>query len=181
MAGFKTGFAAGAAIVAIPAFFLLEKVASEPARFPGKTVSIMDGYVSVIGSIVGDDRREDERPVNNMVEMKCRKSEMTCSFLSINELTTGHIGWPSTDTLAVRSWSDKDLVADSLPGVGLEPPCNYFEVRVLFDTKDVTYTRIPNPAADQTRCKELFSTDNSIRQWRIDDGKGVYGYVPGDS
>lgn len=180
MAGFKTGLGIGAAIIAIPAFFLLERVASEPTRFPGKTVTVADGYVSVLGSIVGDERREAERPTNNMVEMKCQKREMTCSFLSINELGTGHVGWPSTDTLAIRSWTDKDLLADSLPSSGLVPPCNYYEVRVLFDTEDVTYTRIPNPEADKSRCAELFKSDGSIRQWRIDDGKGVYGYAPGE-
>lgn len=180
MAGFKAGVLMGAGIIAIPAFFLLEKVASEPTRFPGKTVSVMDGYVSVLGSIVGDERIEAERPANNMVEMKCRKRDMTCSFLSINELTAGHIGWPSTDTLLIRTWTDKDLVADSLTHSGIEPPCNYYEVRVLFDTEDVTYTRIPNPDADQTRCEKLFGNKGSLRQWRIDDGKGVYGYTPGE-
>lgn len=180
MAGFKTGLAVGATIVAIPAFFL-EKVASEPTSFPGKAVTVMDGYVHVLGSIVGNERLEDDRPINNMVEMKCYQSDMTCSFLSIDELDPGDIGWPSTDTLAIRSWTDKDLVADSLPSSAFQQPCTYYEVRVLFDTEDVTYTRIPNPKADQAQCEKMFGSKGSIRQWRIDDGKGVYGYISGES
>lgn len=86
------------------------------------------------GSDVGDKRQEAERPANNRVEMKCLKREMRCSFLSINELGRGHVGWPSNDTLAIRSWTDKGLVADSLPHSGSGPACVYCEARAFTDT-----------------------------------------------
>lgn len=179
MAGFKTGVAVGAVSVGALAVWLIVKIDSQPIAFPSKAVAIQPDYVSVIGSIVGSDAREDARPQNNMVQMECHKSDMACTFLSINEDQSGQIGFPFIDNLTVRQWTDRELVADSLRETGLRPPCNYYEVRVIFGTKDVAYTRIPNPRADKKSCNELFGSDNRIRQWRIDNGKASYDYEPG--
>lgn len=185
MAGFKTGLALGALATGAVALWALEKVDAEPIRFPTKSVNVTDGYIAVVGSIVGDEPAEAERPVNNMVEMFCRADEMSCTFLSVNEIAPRLVGLPSTDTLAIRRWTDREMVADSLVETGPMGPCAYYEVRVIFESQDVTYTRLPNAQADQERCREFFDEflggGPALKQWRIDDGKGSYDYQPGTS
>ncbi|QIG53907.1 hypothetical protein G6N82_06835 [Altererythrobacter sp. BO-6] len=179
MAGFKTGLALGVIMTGGAALWALDKEGSEPIRFPTKSVYLASDYISVVGSIVGDEPQESERPVNNMVTMVCRAERMACDFTSINEVSPGYLGLPLTDTLAVRQWNDREMVADSLVAPGADGPCNYYEVRVIFEGEDVTYTRLPNPEADQDRCKEFYGDGKALRQWRIDDGKGSFDYEPG--
>lgn len=179
MAGFKTGVAAGAVSVGALAIWLILKIESQPVAFPAKAVRAETNYISMIGSIVGDDAKEDARPQNNMAWMECWRSQMSCDFTAVNETQPGHIGFPITDQLTVRQWNEREMVADSLLGPEARPPCNYYEIRVIFGTQDVAYTRIPNPKADRESCKELFGSDNSIRQWRIGNGKASYDYTPG--
>lgn len=181
MAGFKTGLALGAATIGAASLWLIFKIENQPIAFPAKAVSVQADYVSVIGSIVGSDAREDARPQNNMAQMECWRDRMACTFMTINETQGGHIGFPLTDKLTVRQWTERELVADSLLAPEARPPCNYYEIRVIFATKDVAYTRIPNPKADKESCKTLFGSDNSVKQWRIDNGKASYGYSPGKS
>lgn len=181
MAGFKTGVAVGAISIGAAAVWLLAKVDGRPVSFPAKAVMADANYVSVIGSIVGDDAREDQRPQNNMARMECWRSQMSCTFTTVNETTPGHIGFPFTDQLTIRQWNEREMIADSLLGPDAPAPCNYYEVRVIFGTKDVAYTRIPNPKADRESCKGLFGSDNSIRQWRIGNGRASYDYIPGKS
>lgn len=179
MAGFKTGVAAGAVSIAVLSLGIIHKIDTRPVSFPSKAVHTSPNFVSVIGSIVGSDQREDDRPQNNMAHMECWRSSMSCDFMTVNETQPGHIGFPFNDKLIIRQWTERELVADSLldPATALE--CNYYEVKVIFGTQNVIYTRIPNPKADREYCKDLFGSDNSIKQWRIDDGKASFGYAPG--
>lgn len=181
MAGFKTGVAVGAVSVGALAIWLILKIESQPISFPSKAVMADANYVSVIGSIVGDDAKEEDRPQNNMARMECWRSKMSCTFTTVNETQPGHVGFPFTDQLTVRQWNEREMVADSLLGPDAAPPCNYYEIRFIFGTKDVAYTRIPNSKADQASCKDLFGSDNSIKQWRIGNGKASYDYIPGKS
>lgn len=180
MAGFKTGLALGVVATAAGALFMMERIASQPVLFPPKSTFFTEDYISVVGSLVGDQVREAERPVHNMVEMICRRETMSCTFLTINEIDPGLIGRPDTDDLTIRKWSEKEMVADSLIEGLPSPPCYYYEVRAVFGTEDVLYTRIPHPKRNQADCKELFAADNKVTQWRIGDGKGSPGYVPGN-
>lgn len=180
MAGFKTGFALGVGITAALAIWWTEKIASRPISFPSKLVSMYGDYLTVEGSIVGDEKSESERPVNNMARLSCYKPDGSCQFLLANEVSPGHVASLGDDTLAIRKWDDREMVADSLDLASQMQGCNYYEIRVLLQSEDVTYTRLPNPKADKKRCDEFFKDSKQLRQWRIDNGKGSYGYVPGE-
>lgn len=181
MAGFKTGLALGVLATGGAALWVLHKVDNQPIRFPTKSVYVSEDYISVTGSIVGDEARETQRPINNMAQMSCWADEMNCTFLSVNEISPRLVGIPDTDTLAIRRWTDREMLADSLIETGPMGPCAYYEIRVIFESEDITYTRLPNPQADQERCREFFGGSPVLKQWRIDDGKGSYDYQPGTS
>lgn len=171
MAGFKTGILIGAVLVGAPAGWLIWTIEHQPLMFPNKSVHISPAYVTVSGSIVGTEERREDRPANNMVQMSCEKREMTCRFQFANEIDHNFVGSIDEDTLTVRRWDDKELVADSRDLSSAFQGCNYYEVRVIFQTEDVTYNRIPNPTADRVRCEEMFKSSKPFRQWRIDDGE----------
>jgi len=171
MAGFKTGFAVGAVLVGAGAGWLLWKVESQPMMFPGKNVFSSPDYVSVTGSIVGDEKEKAQRPINNMTQMTCYKSDGTCQFLNANELGGGHMGSIFEDSLTIRKWDANEVIVDSLDLSSQFQGCMYYEIRVLLKSEDVTYTRLPNPKADKDRCVEIVGKTQQLRTWRIDDGE----------
>lgn len=181
MAGFRTGLAIGAIGVGVLGYWWVDRVASEPISFPGKTVYVTPDYLVVEGSVVGDERMESDRPVNNLAKLVCRKERQQCEFQTVNELAPRHVGGLDEETLDIRKWDAREMVADSLGLSSNFEGCNYYEIRVLFDSEDVTYTRLPNPRADKKRCDQLFKNSTPLRQWRIDDGKGAYGYEKGEA
>jgi hypothetical protein len=170
MAGFKTGIFVGAMIVGAPAAWLIWTLEHQPIMFPGKSISVLPSYVRLSGSIVGSEERLEDRPANNMIQMTCDKSAMSCSFLFADEIGHNFVGGIDEDILTVRKWDDRELIADSLNLASQFQGCNYYEVRVIFQSEDVTYNRLPNPQADKARCEELMGTSKPFRQWRIDDG-----------
>lgn len=111
--------------------------------------------------------------------MTCERQRESCDFISINEDRPGYITGINNDTLTIRRWDDRGMTADSLAESSIFGGCNYFEIRVLLPSKEVLYTRLPNPKADKTRCAELFKSSEPLRQWRIDNGKGTADYAPG--
>lgn len=180
MAGFKTGLALGVVATAAGALFMMDRIASQPVMFPPKSTYFTDDYISIVGSLVGDQAQEAERPVHNMVEMICHRETMSCTFVTINEIEPGLIGRPHTDSLTIRQWTAREVIADSLIEELPRSPCYYYEVRAVFDSEDVLYTRIPHPKRNQADCNELFAAENKVTQWRIGNGKGSPGYVPGN-
>lgn len=147
--------------------------------FGSAYVGVQPDYVSVTGSVVGSDVKEADRPVNNGITMTCWRPDSTCQYIQINEIAPNHVGHPVVETLYVRKWDRVELVADSVADKGKFDGCNYYEIRVLFASKDVTYTRLPNLKADKQRCAQLFGNSKAFRQWRIADGKAWGDYVEG--
>jgi len=148
--------------------------------FASAYVGIQADYLKVTGSVVGNEAKESDRPLNNGVVMTCWKPDKTCKYSQMNEIGPRHVGDLVEDTLTIRKWDKSELVADSLDISSNFVGCNYYEIRVLFDSKDVSYTRVPNPKADKQRCAELFKDSKPLRQWRIADGKAWSGYVKGE-
>jgi len=180
MAGFKTGIALGALLMSVPAAWLIYQIENQPLRFNSAYVGVMPNYVRVTGSVVGSDRREADRPINNGVVMTCWRPDKTCNYLQINEIGTNHVGEPIVETLYVRKWDTAELVADSLDLSSEFDGCNYYAIRVLLASKEVTYTRLPNPKSDKKRCASLFKDSKPLRQWRIADGKAWGDYIKGE-
>lgn len=180
MAGFKTGFAVGALCVAAGASWLIWKLESQPIMFPGKSIYSGGGSVRVVGSVVGTEKREDDRPANNVFQMTCYKPDMNCKVLFADEIIHNFVGQIESETLTVRKWDEQEMVADSLELASVFQGCNYYEVRVLLKSEEAIYNRIPNPNADKARCAKMFKTNKAFRQWRIDDGKGWNSYDRGE-
>lgn len=180
MAGFKTGMALGALLIGVPAVWLISKIDGQPIMFSRAYVGVQPDYVRVTGSVVGDDRLEKDRPVNNGMVMTCWRPDKTCRYVQMNELGSNHVGEPVEETLYVRKWDDVELVADSLDLSSQFNGCNYYEIRVLLKAEEATYTRLPNPKADKARCNELFKDSKPLRQWRIGNGKAWSEYEPGE-
>lgn len=179
MAGFKTGLALGAIGMGAFAFWWIDRVANEPISFPGKTMYATPDYLMVEGSIVGDEAKESDRPINNLAKLVCRREQRQCEFHTVNELAPRRVGALDEEILDIRKWDDREMIADSLNLSANFEGCNFYELRVFFDSEDVIYTRLPNPNADKKRCEELFQSSKPLRQWRIGDGKGTYGYEKG--
>lgn len=180
MAGFKTGFAVGAVVVAAGATWLIWKLEHQPIMFPGKSIYSGSGMVSVVGSVVGTEKREDDRPANNGFQMTCYKPDRNCKVLFADEINHNYVGQIESETLTVRKWDEQELVADSLDLASAFQGCNYYEVRVLLKSEDAIYNRIPNPKADKARCAQMFKSSKPFRQWRIDYGKGWNAYERGE-
>ncbi len=180
MAGFKTGIVVGALLVGTPAVWLINKLEAQPVRFPSAHVGVQPDYVRVIGSVIGTDKLEKDRPVNNGMVMSCWRPEKTCEYMQLNEISTGHVSDPVNDTLKVRKGDEAELIADSLDLSREFNGCAYYEVRVLLKSKQATYTRLPNPKADKARCDELFKDSQPVKQWRIGDGKAWEEYDAGE-
>jgi hypothetical protein len=179
MAGFKTGALCGVAVAGAVAWWWIDKLENEPIRFPGKSVVVEEDFIGVIGSIVGDDPLEADRPVNNLFELFCSLKNRTCDVTTLNEISSRYVDGPSTDLLVIRKWTDREMVADSLIDSAGPAPCTYYEIRVVFDSKDVAYTRLPHPKAEQESCAGIYGEGKSLRQWRIDDGKASANYQTG--
>lgn len=180
MAGFKTGILIGALLVGVPAGWLIYQMDNQPLMFNSAYVGVTADHVRVTGSVVGSDTKEADRPVNNGVVMTCWRPDSTCRYIQINEIGPNHVGQPVDENLYVRKWDRDELVADSSDLSSLFDGCNYYEIRILFASKDVTYTRLPNPKADKQRCARLFENSRPFRQWRIADGKAWGNYVEGE-
>ncbi len=179
MAGFKTGVVIGAMVVGFPAAWLLSKIESQPIMFSSYYVGVQPDYVSVTGSVIGDDKLEKDRPINNGIQMTCWRPNGFCQYMNVDEIGPNLIGQINSENLTVRKWDDKELVADSFDISNQYKSCNYYEIRVLLKNKIATYTRLPNQKADLARCKMLFGESQPLRQWRIGDGKSWSGYNPG--
>ena len=180
MAGFKTGFAVGALLVGAPAVWLISKTETQPIMFSPAYVGVQPDYVRVTGSIIGNEKKEVERPTNNGMLLTCWRPDKTCKYLHIEEIGSHQVGEIYDELLSVRKWDEKEVVADSLDEASQSGSCNYYEIRVLLKSKDVTYTRLPNPQSDKARCKQLFGDSEPLRQWRIADGKGWGEYSKGE-
>ncbi len=172
MPGFKTGMALGALLVGVPAVWLIMRIEGQPITFAPSYIGVQPDYVNVVGSVVGDDKFERDRPINNGTKLTCFRPNETCKYLYINEISARQVGDIEEEMLYIRKWDANELVADSRDPDATFEGCNYFEIRVLLISKDVTYMRLPNPKADKTRCDQLFKGSKPLRQWRIADGKG---------
>ena len=171
MAGFKTGVAVGALLIGAPAVWLIKKLDDMPIMFPLKHVFVNGDYLSVSGSIVGDEPDPKQRPINNMAQMVCHKEQGSCQFLNANQTGGNSVGTIFEETLYVRKWDANEMVADSLDLSSAFNGCMYYEIRVIFKTEDVIYTRLPNPKAEKDRCVEIVGKTKQFRSWRIDNGE----------
>lgn len=172
--------ALGAILMGAPAIWLILRLENQPIMFSRGYVGVQPDYVRVIGSVIGDDKHERDRPINNGILMTCWRPDKTCRYLNVNEISSHQVGDIFDETLNVRKWDAEALVADSLDQASAFQGCNYYEIRVLLKTEVVTYTRLPNPKADKARCKALFPDSKQLRQWRISDGKDWGDYSKGD-
>ena len=180
MAGFKSGALVGALLIGAPAVWLIAKLENQPVMFGRAYVGVQPDYVRVTGSVIGDDKFEKDRPVNNGMVMTCWRPDKTCHYLQMNELGAHNVGEPVDETLYVRKWDGSELVADSLDLSSEFNGCAYYEIRILLKSQQATYNRLPNPKAVKARCDSLFPGSQPIRQWRIGNGKAWSEYDKGE-
>ena len=180
MAGFKTGFVVGAIVVAFGTGWLIDRLESQPIMFSPLYVGVQPDYVRVVGSVVGNEKVEKDRPANNGLLLTCWRPDRTCKYLHIEEIGRNQVGEIDDQLLTVRKWDEEELVTDNLDEALRVGSCNYYEFRLLLKSKDVTYTRLPNAKADRARCKQLFGNSAPLRQWRVADGPGWGEYEKGE-
>lgn len=172
MATFAWGFALATVIWIGAGAWLLKRADDQPIMFAQKHYYEFEPWVTFQGSIVGDGK---DAPVNNFVRGQCDRTKMSCQFLQMNDLGGKQVGQITEDNLAVRSWTDSEIVADTKGTNALQ--CNYFEIRIYRKTKEIAYTRVPQPQAADERCKEFFG--NRIMRWKIDNGPAWFSNADG--
>lgn len=165
MRQFWIGLAVGVLGAAVAAGLLIKKVEEQPVMFPGKTVYDGGSTYHFEGSIYGTG---EDAPVNNYISAWCHQATMECEVLTMNEISIGStfVGSPVEDTIKVRLWNEREIVADSQ---GKDPgQCNWYEIKIDRATEEIAYTRIPNKNPNPATCEGLTP---KVYRWRIDNGK----------
>lgn len=164
MKGFWLGLAVGVIGTLVTAGWLMRKVDEQPVMFPGKNVYDAGDSYHFEGSIYG---AGEDAPINNFVSAWCRQATMECELISIDALDGTYVGAPYENTIKVRSWGEREIVADSQ---GTDPgQCNWFEIKIDRATEEIAYTRIPNKNPNREICKEM---TEKVYRWSIDNGRG---------
>ena len=167
MRTFWIGLALGVVGTAIAAAWFVKKVEDEPVMFPGKSVYDGGDSYHFEGSIYGTG---EDAPVNNFISAWCFQATMECEVTTIDDLSSAgfgnFVGSPFEDRIKVRSWGEREIVADSH---GKDPKqCNWYEIKIDRATEEIAYTRIPNKNPDRVTCEGLTP---KVFRWRIDNGK----------
>lgn len=164
MKGFFAGLGLGIIATAMAAGWLIKKIEDQPVMFPSKSIYDDGDTFHFEGSIYGVG---ENSPVNNYISTWCYQSTMECKVLTLDEIGGGRpfVGAPFEDTIIVREWNGREIIADSQ---GLDPrQCNWYELRIDRATKEIAYTRIPNENPDRSVCGEMVP---KVYRWRIDNG-----------
>lgn len=162
---FWGGLALGVVLTTGASLYLVKKVTEEPVRFGRKLYLEIGNTVHFEGSIYADGGGDDA-PINNFISGDCYQDRMECEIHSVNEIAAGHISPIVTDTITVRSWNEREIIADSQAEHAL---CNWFEIKIDRRAQEILYTRFPNPKANQEFCRSFLPMPRVLK-WRIDNG-----------
>lgn len=158
LAGICIGLVAAGGVGA----WLVHKAGTSPIMFPSKSAFDGGNIYHFEGSLYGTGR---DAPVNGFMSAWCSQGEGTCEITTIDQIGNNFIGAPYTEKIAVRKWTNHEILADSK---GMDPrQCYWYEIRIDRPTEEISYTRTPNKEPNAEVCKNY--TMRAIR-WHIDDG-----------
>lgn len=168
MPGFWTGVIVGGLVIGGGAAWVIYQIEKQPIMFPSKVVTDFGNQFWFEGSIYSADK-SDNRPVNNLIHGRCYQDRMECDLKTVDQIGNKQVGSMWEETIPIRSWDKRKIVADSLGLSAMEEQCNWYEIRVDRATENIAYNRYPNPKA-KPECSK-FSSERIFR-WKIDNGYG---------
>ncbi len=161
---FFAGVAVGAVLVGGLGWYLLDRQANEPIRFPTYQMMDLRDYVRVEGSLTGG----ESAPVNSFYSVQCYQHRMECDITSMSEIGRKHLGMFDQATLPVSEWSKTHIRMSSKDLALQGNACNFYEIAIDRQKKSATYTRRPLETAPMD-CGERF--EERVLRWQFGDGE----------
>lgn len=159
---FWGGLALGLALAGGAGSWLIYTLENEPIRFASKSIFAGKEWAYFEGSIYGD---SDDAPRNNYIRGSCYRDRMECIVGALDQIAPRLIGGYFEDTLKIRKWDEREIVADS---EGTDPgQCIWYEIKIDLKTDEIVYTRFPSKQSSRD-CSAFVA---KVMRWRIDNGK----------